>query len=405
MEVSAVQEKLITQLKICRLNNTKPNFAELGRQYGLDWRTVRKYYDGYEGKPEHRNKPSRLDKYHDLIKQKLTIRGTNVRAVYEYIHDEVDEDIGTYSNFNKYVRKKELRPEKAAAGHPRFETGPGVQAQVDWKEDISIANRYGEIFTFQVFDYKLGYSRYPLFIYKLYKTRQDVFDCLIASFKATGGVPKEILFDNMASVVDKNGNRRSVNPKFREFAKDFGFKVKLCKARHSYTKGKVESMNKFMAWILPYEGEFETEEDLTAILQKINEKVCRRVCDETGVPPLLLFQKEKEYLQSLPSEKIIDSYLVHDRQTTVRKDSMVTYNKCRYSVPAEYIGKPVRLLVNNDTLQIYYSTALIAVHELSAKRLNYKPEHYKQLLSGSIRSEDAIEELAEKNLQQMDLLL
>ena len=241
MEVSAVQEKLITQLKICRLNNTKPNFAELGRQYGLDWRTVRKYYDGYEGKPEHRNKPSRLDKYHDLIKQKLTIRGTNVRAVYEYIHDEVDEDIGTYSNFNKYVRKKELRPEKAAAGHPRFETGPGVQAQVDWKEDISIANRYGEIFTFQVFDYKLGYSRYPLFIYKLYKTRQDVFDCLIASFKATGGVPKEILFDNMASVVDKNGNRRSVNPKFREFAKDFGFKVKLCKARHSYTKGKVET--------------------------------------------------------------------------------------------------------------------------------------------------------------------
>ena len=160
-----------------------------------------------------------------------------------------------------------------------------------------------------------------------------------------------------------------------------------------------------MAWILPYEGEFETEEDLTAILQKINEKVCRRVCDETGVPPLLLFQKEKEYLQSLPSEKIIDSYLVHDRQTTVRKDSMVTYNKCRYSVPAEYIGKPVRLLVNNDTLQVYYSTALIAVHELSAKRLNYEPEHYKQLLSGSIRSEDAIEELAEKNLQQMDLLL
>ncbi|MBR3436796.1 MAG: IS21 family transposase, partial [Lachnospiraceae bacterium] len=117
--------------------------------------------------------------------------------------------------------------------------------------------------------------------------------------------------------MDKNRNRRSVNPKFREFAKDFGFKVKLCKARHSYTKGKVESMNKFMAWILPYEGEFETEEDLTAILQKINEKVCRRVCDETGVPPLLLFQKEKEYLQSLPSEKIIDSYLVHDRQTTV----------------------------------------------------------------------------------------
>ena len=39
-----------------------------------------------------------------------------------------------------------------------------------------------------MFDYKLGHSRYCHFTYKLYKTRQDVFDCLIASFQATGGV-------------------------------------------------------------------------------------------------------------------------------------------------------------------------------------------------------------------------
>ena len=68
-------------------------------------------------------------------------------------------------------------------------------------------------------------------------------------------------------------------------------------------------------------------------------------------------------------------------------------------------GKPVRLLVNNENLQIYYSTDLIAVHKLSTKRLNYISDHYKQLLSNTIKSEDAIEELAEKNLQQMDLLL
>lgn len=130
--------------------------------------------------------------------------------------------------------------------------------------------------------------------------------------------------------------------------------------------------NKFLAWLIPYEGEFETEEELIAILSKINKKVCERICDETGVPPILLFQKEKEYLQSLPSEKVLESYLTHDRQTTVRKDSMVTYMKNRYSVPADYIGKPVRLKVSNEFLQIYYSTDLIATHSLSDKRLNYK---------------------------------
>ena len=396
---------LITQLKILKLSKIKPNFSKLAREYEIDRRTVKKYYDGYEGKPAHRNKASKLDKHKQLIAQKLQIKGANVKAVYEFIVDEVDENIGTYSNFNKYVVANNLRPITAAKGHPRYETAPGIQAQVDWKEDIKIANCYGEIFTFQVFDYKLGYSRYPIFTYKLYKTRQDVIDCLIASFKATGGVPREILFDNMSSVVDRDGNRRNISNRMKAFAKDFNFKIKLCKPRHPFTKGKVEVLNKFLAWIYPYEGEFETEEELIAILEKINAKVIRRTCDETGVPPLLLFQKEKEYLQSLPSKEVIESYLNCDRQTIVRKDSMVTFMKCKYSVPAEYIEKPVRLCVINDQLEIYYSTELIAKHRLSDKKLNYKTSHYKQLLSGCIEDNATIDELAESNLRQLDQLL
>ena len=363
-----MEMSLITQLKILKLSKIKPNFSKLAREYEIDRRTVKKYYDGYEGKPAHRNKASKLDKHKQLIAQKLQIKGANVKAVYEFIIDEVDENIGTYSNFNKYVVANNLRPKTVAKGHPRYETAPGIQAPVDWKEDIKIANCYGEIFTFQVFDYKLGYSRYPIFTYKLYKTRQDVIDCLIASFKATGGIPREILFDNMSSVVDRDGNRRNISNRMKAFAKDFNFKIKLCKPRHPFTKGKVEVLNKFLAWIYPYEGEFETEEELIAILEKINAKVIRRTCDETGVPPLLLFQKEKEYLQSLPSKEVIESYLTCDRQTIVRKDSMVTFMKCKYSVPAEYIEKPVRLCVINDQLEIYYSTELIAKHRLSGKR-------------------------------------
>ena len=396
---------LIAQLKILKLSKIKPNFSKLAREYEIDRRTVKKYYDGYEGKPAHRNKASKLDKHKQLIAQKLQIKGANVKAVYEFIVDEVDENIGTYSNFNKYVVANNLRPKTVAKGHPRYETAPGIQAQVDWKEDIKIANCYGEIFTFQVFDYKLGYSRYPIFTYKLYKTRQDVIDCLISSFKATGGVPREILFDNMSSVVDRDGNRRNISNRMKAFAKDFNFKIKLCKPRHSFTKGKVEVLNKFLAWIYPYEGEFETEEELIAILEKINAKVIRRTCDETGVPPLFLFQKEKEYLQSLPSKEVIESYHTCDRQTIVRKDSMVTFMKCKYSVPAEYIEKPVRLCVINDQLEIYYSTELIAKHRLSDKKLNYKTSHYKQLLSGCIEGNATIDELAEGNLRQLDQLL
>ena len=123
-EVINVNTALSIQLRILGLNGIKPNFSELARMYGLDRRTVKKYYDGYEGKPAHHNNSSKLDKHLELIKQKLSLKGVNVRAVYEYILDEVDPDIGTYSNFNKYVKAKELKPKKTHKGHPRYETAP-----------------------------------------------------------------------------------------------------------------------------------------------------------------------------------------------------------------------------------------------------------------------------------------
>ena len=75
------------------MSDIKPNFSELARFYDLDRRTVKKYYDGYEGKAAHRDKPSKLDKHYDLIKQKLSIRGSNVRTVYEFILSERVSDI------------------------------------------------------------------------------------------------------------------------------------------------------------------------------------------------------------------------------------------------------------------------------------------------------------------------
>ena len=59
----------------------------------------------------------------------------------------------------------------------------------------------------------------------------------------------------------------------------------------------------------------------------------------------------------------------------------------------------------NESLQIYYSTDLVAVHSLSDKKLNYKKEHYIQLLSGYMKNDDEIAALAEMNLRQMDALL
>ncbi|WP_459996664.1 transposase, partial [Marinitoga arctica] len=212
-------EKVKQQLEIIRMMGMKPNFSELGRIYGYDRRTIKKYWEGYEGKPKKRNKPSKLDDYLNKIEQLLSIKGITMRAVYEKLKDD-GLDIGTYSNFRKYVKRKGLREKRNINGHPRFETLPRIQAQVDWKENIKLYSKNGEEYEINVFNYKLGYSRYCYFEYRETKTQQDVFECLINTFKETGGVPQEILFDNMRTVVDITDNGRRINYKMKAFAKD-----------------------------------------------------------------------------------------------------------------------------------------------------------------------------------------
>ena len=74
-------------------------------------------------------------------------------------------------------------------------------------------------------------------------------------------------------------------------------------------KAKDESANRFMSWLIPYNHEFENEEELIKIIEEINLKVNKQVNSSTGVAPIMLFTKEKEYLKPLPNEEILKQYL------------------------------------------------------------------------------------------------
>lgn len=382
----------------------KPNYAALGRKYGMDWRTVKKYHEGYEGKSSTRNKGSKLDDYKKEISDKLAIKRITVRGVYEFMVKKYGyERIGSYPNFNRYVLNNKLKPKHSDSGHPRYERGPGEQAQVDWKEDIFIADKWGEIFVINVLHVTLKYSRFSHLDMSVQKRFEDVSRGLINGFIKFGGVPTELLFDNMSTVANINARPKKPTDAISKLAKDFGFKVRLCRTRKPETKGTVEAKNKVVDWIRAYEGEFEGLEELAAIVETINIDMNITINQETEMSPTALFYKEKEYLQPLPARDIIDTYLTPIKYK-VSDEALIRYGNNKYSVDPKLIGEEVTVDLFNNKLCVYYNGKLVTFHTLNENPINYHKDHYATLMEGKVKQED-MENIVTENLAMMDSLL
>lgn len=380
----------------------KPNYKYLGELYDMDPRTIKKYYEGYDGKPTTRNKPSSLDDLDETIDEKLSYPGAKISSLHFFLKEEKGYK-GSYSNLTYYIRKKHKDwKTKGSNVKVRFDTAMGEQLQFDWIEDITLVDKYGQEYNFNIFSAELSYSRMHYFCLSYHKTREDVINCLIKSIKYFGGVTEGFLTDNMSSIV--NTNKKEFIPEFYTFCKDIGVKPNKCKVRHPFTKGKVEVRNKFMKWLIPYNNEFEDENMIIEIINKINIEVNNRINNTTNMKPILLYQKEKEYLKPLPSNQILEHYMDLRISVTVRNTSLIYYKGSEYSVPPKYINKTLKLKELENKLHIYDSTNLVTIHEISTQKINYHKEHYIEGLKSSMpdKSDEYIEKLAQKNLDIMN---
>lgn len=119
----------------------------------------------------------------------------------------------------------------------------GQQAQLDWKESIQFTLSTGEIIEVNIFVLLLSYSRFRVYRISLSKTQDILFSFLDDEFNTFGGVPSEIVTDNMKTVMDEPRTEYTegkINIRFKQFADDYGFKVHPCIAGRPRTKAKVE---------------------------------------------------------------------------------------------------------------------------------------------------------------------
>lgn len=167
---------------------------------------------------------------------------------------------GGLSQLQCYVRR--TRPRPPVEPVVRFETAPGLQAQVDFAE---VRFPWGKRHALLVV---LGYSRLLWLAFYPRQTMRTVITGLEAAFTAFGGVPRECLFDQMKAVITEDertaGGTLLENPEFLRFAAHWGFRIRACRPYRAKTKGKVERPIHYVRWNFLYGREFLGDADLAA---------------------------------------------------------------------------------------------------------------------------------------------
>jgi transposase len=120
----------------------------------------------------------------------------------------------------------------------RFETEPGQQMQADW---ATVGNGRDKL---KVFIATLGWSRVAYVEFSDNEQVETLIACHERAFLAFGGVPKEVLYDNMKTVVlERNTYGHGVHrfhPCFLDYVRHVGVLPRLCQPYRAQTKGKVE---------------------------------------------------------------------------------------------------------------------------------------------------------------------
>ena len=389
----------------------KVNKSQIGRELGVDRRTVDKYINGFE-KSKTRKCDNCITPYYNIIKDLLDPDNPQIfyykSILWQYLVDNHDYS-GSYVNFCLYLKTyeefenyfKRRRPSNVNQVTVRYETGMGKQAQLDWKEKIEFLLDNGEKVTVNVFVLLLSYSRFRVYRLSISKTQDVLFNFLDGAFEVFGGVPQEIVTDNMSTVMDVARTENfggKVNAKFQQFADDYGFKVRPCIAGRPRTKAKVEAPMKILDEIRAYNGKLDYD-GLNKLVTRINNRVNTHVVKDTGIIPIMYFNKEKASLSHLPVKNIRKPYQITTKPLDVNPSSMINYGGNQYSVPTEYIGKSLTAQAYDGYIHLYYNTTLVTVHRITEQKLNYHEKDYIEIArkSHSFKEED-IESRAKENL-------
>ena len=341
----------------------------VAREFGTCPKTVRRYVreGGWSGYARARRAPA-LAGLEGWLEERLARHAGNADVVRQELAAErgIAVSLRTVERACAPHRQRLLAEARATV---RFETPPGRQLQIDFGERrVRIG---GEAVRVHLFVATLGHSR-RLHVRAFRSEAQECwFEGMESAFRAFGGVPEEVLFDNPRALVarhDAATREETFNPPLHAFARHWRVRPRACAPYRARTKGKDERGVGYVKRNALAGRSFASWPAFEAHLEAWTREVADvRVHGTTGEAPIERFRRD-EASALRPLGGVPPFRAMRELIRRVQSDCAVEVEANSYSVPWRLIGERVRVTVGAGVVRISHAGQEVAVHAACAGR-------------------------------------
>lgn len=326
---------------------------------------------------------SKLDPFLKRLEELSQKEEVSIRTIFRILREEGYTGGRTILSDKVRALRGSRRSRQAFA---RYEPAPGLEAQMDWSPyTVKIDGHPTKIHLFSTI---LSYSRYQYMEVFEDEKQDTLFQGHVEAFEDFQGIPAVILYDNQSPVV--TGRLPSglplIHPRFETFARHYGFQPKVCLPANPERKGRVERpFGYFETNFLPLRA-FGSLKDLRRQLRawldgegsepsgnfRLHGTTRRRPVD-------MWAQEERALLIPLPPTPFLPTRV---ETRLVAKDCLISVLGNSFTVPPDYVGKEVTVLLSPKAIKVYNRRGeVIAAHEIPAGkgRMIVDPTHYAQI--------------------------
>ena len=354
----------IRRFKALRESGT--TYADIARECGVDYRTVKKYLavDAPTlppvGSPRVGTQSRVITPVLEAQIRSMLKRDVGLKA--SVIHERLVAEYGFTGHYQRVkMACRQLRPlvedeldaeddtRRLRGLHRRFATLPGAQAQVDWGHEGDLFGDGTQVYSFHMV---LSFSRDPFCCYVTSMDTVTWWACHVRAFEHFGGVPGSVVYDRTKTIVRRHvtpGRAVPLQPDAVAFAGHYGFDIDVLAAYRPTGKGRVERYVEITRDHVLAGRSFRSLAQADAAFMTwvpIRRAQVHRTHGEVIAERARI---DHAALRPLPAVPYVVTE-IHTRR--VGKDCLISFNGSHYSVPARAVRAGQRVEVRPTASEV-----------------------------------------------------